>query len=210
LPDWLGARAAALRVAAVVAVCIGCAVVIASGVVLLLQYENAPGDAGDTPSQWPEGSVLALDATRPTLVVCAHPRCPCTRATIGELERLMARLQGKIVSHVLFFTPSDAPLQWVRTDLWNSAERIPGVAVHSDPGGIDARKFGAVTSGHTVLYSRGGDLMFHGGITGSRGHAGDNAGSLAIESLLRDGVSDQTQTYVYGCPLLDQHPQGGD
>ena len=126
---------------------------------------------------------------------------------MGELALLMAHLQGKVATHVLFFTPDNAQADWQGTDLWRAAEQIPGVVVHSDPGGMEAQRFGAATSGYTVLYGRNGRLMCHGGITGSRGHAGDNAGRSAIESLLHDGRADCTQSFVFGCPLLNRSNQ---
>src|SRR5256885_12910626 len=38
----------------------------------------------------------------------------------------------------------------------------------------EAARFGARTSGYVVVYDASGHLVFAGGITGSRGHAGDN------------------------------------
>ena len=38
--------------------------------------------------QWPAESTIARLTERPTLVLFLHPKCPCSRATVGELERL--------------------------------------------------------------------------------------------------------------------------
>ncbi len=131
----------------------------------------------------------------------AHPHCPCTRASVGELARLMTRCEGLLTARVLFFEPPDAPEGWVRTDLWRSAAAIPGVDVLEDESGVEAGRFGATTSGQTVLYDVNGRLLFRGGITGARGHAGDNAGRSAIVSLLTGGTAGRMETSVFGCAL---------
>src|SRR5207248_10565652 len=131
-----------------------------------------------------------------TLVMFAHPRCPCTRASIEELNRLLARCQGKLATRVLFFQPSNYPPEWSRGSLWKSAEAIPGVIAQRDLDGLEARRFGAETSGFVVLYSASGHLLFRGGITGSRGHAGDNTGMEAIISLVNGERAGNSQTPV--------------
>ena len=176
------------------------AVLVAFGARGLLNYESAPGAVADVPQSWP-GSRVELAADRPTLVMLAHPHCPCTRASVGELAELMASLQGKVIAYVLFATPADSAPDWQDTGLRRSAAAIPGVTVLSDRDGTEARRFGAETSGHTLLFAPDGRLLFNGGITPSRGHAGDNAGASAIGSLVRNEYSDRATTFVFGCSL---------
>src|SRR6266481_530299 len=57
---------------------------------VLWSYESAPGEGAGAPARWPSDSRIPLDRTRPTLLVFLHPRCPCSRATATELERLLA------------------------------------------------------------------------------------------------------------------------
>jgi hypothetical protein len=45
-------------------------------------------------------------------------------------------------------------------------------------------------------------LLFAGGITAARGHAGDNAGRSAIETLLAGGRPGYDRTPVFGCPIV--------
>jgi hypothetical protein len=45
-------------------------------------------------------------------------------------------------------------------------------------------------------------LIFSGGITASRGHAGENAGVLALVALLTHGRPERRATSVFGCPLF--------
>jgi hypothetical protein len=134
----------------------------------------------------------------------AHPRCPCTQASLGELAKIMAHLQGRVSAYVLFLTPHAAKSDWENAELRRTASKIPGVTVVSDVDGIEARKFGAETSGHTFLYDRGGTLLFDGGITESRGHAGDNAGENSIVALVNDHHSSVTRTFVFGCSLVER------
>ena len=44
--------------------------------------------------------------------------------------------------------------------------------------------------------------MFSGGITGSRGQVGDNAGQAALINLLGRGEADRRGASVFGCPLF--------
>jgi hypothetical protein len=113
----------------------------------------------------------------------------------------MAQAQGRVTAYVLFLKPAGTSDNWEKTDLWQSAARIPGVNVVVDDGGVEARRFHAVTSGQTALYDDEGRLLFSGGITASRGHSGDNAGRSAIVSLLHAGEAERTETFVFGCPL---------
>ena len=63
---------------------------VGTGLAWLMAYDNTPGTAANAPGGWPAGTTLARDAAGPTLVMLAHPRCDCTRASIGELAELLA------------------------------------------------------------------------------------------------------------------------
>jgi hypothetical protein len=177
---------------------------IGTGLVMVLDYENASGSSSNAPVNWILGTSIPLDPTRDTLVMFAHPRCPCTRASVEELNRLLAESNGRIAAHVLFFRPPGYPAGWTHTELRRAAEAIPGVVVQDDLNDAMARKFGAETSGYVLLYNPRGELLFRGGITGSRGHAGDNVGESAIISFALGKPGAVTQTPVYGCSLLDE------
>lgn len=179
--------------------------IVGAGVGLLWKYESTPGVAAATPARWPSGSSIKPDADRATLVMLAHPHCPCTRASIGELARLMTQARGRVTAYVLFVRPSNFSDSWVQSELWASAEAIPGVTPVLDDEGVEANRFHAATSGQTVLYDAAGHLLFSGGITSARGHAGDNAGLAAIVSLLTSDEADERGTPVFGCPLFAQN-----
>jgi hypothetical protein len=174
-----------------------------AGLRAMLNYEDGPAEIGNPPAEWPTGSIISRKPGMPTVIVFAHPKCPCTDATIGELSILMTRLQGKATASVFFVRPANFVDGWEKTELWHSAEAIPGVSVFSDPGGVEARRFGAQASGQTILYDAGGRMRFNGGITASRGHSGDNTGRSAIVSLVITGTSQTKRTSVFGCSLHD-------
>lgn len=176
---------------------------VAFGMRVLFHYENAPGSVGTISETWPAAQIeRATD--RPTLVMLAHPHCPCTAASIGELAQIMARLEGRVGAYVVFVRPKGAASDWENTDLRRRAEAIPGVKVICDRDGAEARRFGAETSGHTQLFGADGRLLFSGGITASRGHAGYNAGESAIVALVNNQAPVRTQTVVFGCLLAQR------
>lgn len=180
--------------------------IVAFGGASLWRYESAPGAPADPPARWPAATRATRRAGLPSLVLLIHPRCPCTRATLGELAQLMTDCSGKLTATVLVLHPQGTPAGWERTDLWSAAAAIPGVTVLSDRDGAESRRFGAATSGQALLYSADGRLLFSGGITESRGHSGDNAGRSAITALVLAGdrsLVRPASTPVYGCPLFD-------
>jgi len=187
--------------------CLAWMLATAAGLFGMARYEQAAGRVGDTPGSWPAGTPVTLDHKRAVLLLFAHPKCPCTRASIEELNRLLTHCRGDVAVHVLFYAPRNAVDDWTHTDLWRSAEAIPGVTVEADPDGEQAQRFGAETSGYVVVYDPYGGLVFHGGITAERGHVGDNPGAETIVSLLTGQSTSTPQTPVFGCGL--RNPKGG-
>jgi hypothetical protein len=174
---------------------------VTAGFTTLLEYDATPGETAEPPARWPSAAPVGRDPSRPTLVLFAHPHCPCTRATVAELDRVMARCAGRLAASVLFYADPELGREWERTELWNHAASIPGVRAEADPLGEAARRFGAETSGSVVLYAPDGGLLFHGGITASRGHEGDSAGAAAILALVAGETTATRCTPVYGCAL---------
>jgi hypothetical protein len=185
-----------------VAVWLLCAV---SGLRVLWAYDNAAGVAAQAPARWPSsGGALALESGRPTLVFLAHPQCSCTGASLTELAEVLARAETRPKTYVVFLKPEGTSSSWEQTDLWRTAAALPDVTLVRDDDGREARRFGVATSGQTLLYSSSGALMFSGGITGARAHAGDNAGRQALVTLLNHGQPERKGTSVFGCPLFAQ------
>jgi hypothetical protein len=177
-----------------------------SGMAVLWEYGTTPGAPADPPPKWPAESTLGREAGRPTLLVFAHPRCPCTRASIEELDRLLASVATPPRVHVLFTKPDGTEPAWEPTDLWQRTAAIPGVSVARDDGGREARRFGAATSGQVLLYDVAGALRFAGGITPSRGHVGDSTGRSVLQELLASRDVAQDEAAVFGCALREAAP----
>ena len=165
----------------------------------------------DVPQAWPAGTSIPRAHGAATLVMLVHPRCPCTRASVAELARLMTDTHGRVQAHVLVMRPIGEPERWERTDLWDRAAAIPGVSVHTDIGGEEARRFGAVASGHVVVHAADGRLLFRGGITGARGHEGDNPGRSQASAAILRGLGEAIGP-TFGCALrsADEMTRAGD
>jgi hypothetical protein len=174
------------------------------GFAMLYRYKTAPADQEASLRRWPRESALHLDAERATLLVFAHPACPCTRATLAELARLMARVSSQVAVQVVVVEPPDAPSEWAGSDLADRAASIPGVLVVRDDG-REAARFQARASGFVALYDVKGRRMFSGGITPSRGHEGDSFGRRRILAALAGEAPDHDTSPVFGCALAVDH-----
>jgi hypothetical protein len=179
------------------------------GTIYLAQYENTPAEKNDSyPIIFPPETRIDRDGQFPTLIFFSHPKCPCTRASLRELARLMTDVDGKLHVVVVFTKPPDAGEEWTETDLRRSAEAIPGVRVLIDKGEHETRIFKAQTSGLNLLYDQNGNLRFNGGITNGRGHEGDNAGRRAIFEIVTESQTQNAETDVFGCSLHEKNCSG--
>jgi len=192
LPGWQWAGIALWMVLAVL------------GMGSLTEYSATAGRETDFPEKWPAHSSLDYAPTKPTMVLVLHPHCPCSRATVEEFSRILADAPTAAKTYVLLAQPPEADGAWSDTELAASVRALPGVEVLVDIDEVETSHFGAVTSGTTLLFDTNGALRFAGGITASRGHAGDNLGAQTLAKLLAPGAaaqSDLALTPVFGCPL---------
>jgi hypothetical protein len=58
-----------------------------------------------------------------------------------------------------------------------------------------------------MLYDADGVLLFTGGITGARAHAGDNAGRQALVALLNEMKPNGRTATVFGCSLFGRRTE---
>ncbi|MBP3960459.1 hypothetical protein J8F10_34975 [Gemmata sp. G18] len=168
---------------------------IAGGFWLWERYDATPGTVG--------AQTAAPDESAPggwCLTVFAHPRCPCTRATLGETAELV-RAAPELSVRVLFVRPPDAPDGWEHGESWDLAARIPRTEVALDEAGAGAHRFGAETSGQAVLTDPAGRIVFRGGLTAARGRAGESAGRRAVLDWMSGHLA-PARAPVFGCPLL--------
>jgi hypothetical protein len=113
----------------------------------------------------------------------------------------LAKISKPIRTYVVFAASGLSNETLTNSELWETANRMPQVIVIKDEDGAVSKAFDARTSGQVFLYDSDGKLRFHGGITASRGHAGDNIGRSAVESLTNTGRCDTTTAPVFGCSL---------
>lgn len=166
---------------------------VAGGLWAWERHDATPGAAGDAiappaaPGRW-------------TLTVFAHPKCPCARATLIELAEL-APAVPELVVRVRIVVPPDPGLGWERGEAWAAAGRVAGADVAADPGGAEARRCGAETSGHAVLTGPDGAVAFRGGLTPGRGRPGPGAGRRAVVDWV-SGRAGAPAAPVFGCELF--------
>ncbi len=175
-------------------------IIVVLGARSTLRYDASAGTPATPPAEWPSASSIVRPMTF-TLVLLAHPDCPCTRASLTELERIMARIPGNIAAFVLFTKPEATAADTQTSELWRKACAIPGVSVRFDDGAKDTRLFGGHVSGETILFDPDGHLAFTGGITETRGHEGDNPGAEGVIRRVRGETQGLIRTPVFGCSL---------
>jgi hypothetical protein len=158
------------------------------------RYDAAPGPVGSG------ASVDGPEVTRWRVTVFAHPKCPCTRATLRELAELLSAAPH-LMARVVFVCPEGSPEGWEHGASWEDATRLAGVEVVRDRTGAEARRFGAQTSGQAVLTDPTGRVVFRGGLTPGRGRVGESAGRRAVLAWVSSGSGARTAP-VYGCALF--------
>ena len=186
--------------------------VVAGGVFALAKHSATPGRPAGSQAG-PLAPVVSEAASgQMTLVMFVHPQCPCSAASVEELSQLMARCGPRVNASVVVFQSTDESEAWNHSTIWARASGITGVNVRPDPDGAVAKQAGARTSGQVFLYGTDGALLFSGGITGSRGHVGNNDGLDALTELVLGERSPgpwHATGPVFGC-ALESTPERGD
>jgi len=170
---------------------------------LVWKYKTTPGAKPQAPEAWPADSKIAFAPGKPNLVMFAHPQCPCTRASMAELARLAVELGPDAQIHVAIVRPPGTEDGFEEGTIAERAKAIGGAKVFVDIDGAEAARFGAVTSGSTVLYTARGALAFRGGITTARGHEGHGPAQDRIVAIVRAGAGDTSRSIAptFGCEL---------
>jgi hypothetical protein len=178
----------------------------AAGMSVKLAFDNTPGVAANAPEHWPEASSLrrskdGRSAKTPVLLVFAHPLCSCTPATLNELAKVLAKSPVLPLVHVVIAPPPVAYMAEALR-LWKRAAALPNTTVSWDWNGKEAAYFGAQTSGTVYLFDAGGNRLFQGGITASRGHEGANSREDALAASLGSLRRAEGPVEVFGCSLF--------
>lgn len=180
------------------------------GSAAVLLYKGRAGEAAHAPARWPTDSTMSMargpDAA--TVVLFAHPKCACTRASLEELATLLQRTTSHPRVYVSFAVPEGRDRTWADGESLRRAAGMSGVLALVDLGGAEARKFGAVTSGQVMVYDGTGALRYAGGITASRGHVGENMGRAAALQALSAAAPAPDGRPVFGCPMTNPARDG--
>ena len=172
------------------------------GIAWLTVEAAETGERHTVPSTWPDDVVAMRPHREATLLVFLHPRCPCSLATLAELERLLPLAKKPIDTWLIYGIPSTADAGWRETSTWKRGEGIANTQQVFDPGGQLAQQFGVATSGDCLLYHADGNLAFQGGITPSRAHEGNCLGQADLLLALNENARNVRDLPVYGCPLV--------
>lgn len=179
---------------------------LSGSVVALIKYSGKPGAPAEVLKQWPVKTALGPLKEKPILAVFLHPHCPCSRATLNELDRLLPSMFGKVDVRLVFIQPDGRDLEWVHSSLWKKAIALPGVQVLIDPRGSEIDRFGPKVSGHTMFFESTGKLIFSGGLTPSRGHGGDSPGHDFLLGWMDGKRPEPLLSSIFGCGLKEASP----
>lgn len=176
---------------------------VGGGFLLMLNHAFAPATAAASPpGLWPHSAPLPEIQGLPRLVMFMHPRCPCTRASVQQLRLIAEHSRRPLDILIVVLDSEKLPRNAMEGKSVREAADIRGAVVLRDRNGAAAAQFAAAASGHLVLYDPEGKLVYSGGITPSRGHAGETPASHAILSYLRSGRKTLPAGPVFGCPLF--------
>jgi hypothetical protein len=176
-----------------------------SWVLARYQFATLDSPVAKFVEHWPAGSQLPRQPNHSTLLLFLHPKCPCSRASLGELDRLFASVEGRADDTLDFVVDATIPAEcgddWLNSDILQHAKQIANAQIHFDRGGVEATAFGATTSGFVMLFDENGSRQFAGGVTESRGHEGESAGGYSLRRILCHEIESAENTPTFGCRL---------
>ena len=190
------------RVAGAIAILALWAVLLVGGFRGLLQHETASGPFRAAPSR---ENRFGADG-KAALIMALHPKCPCSRASVAELTKIYSHTTKPLKIVVLAYKPAAEPDSWIESSSLESVRKLhPEIVI--DPDGAEAKRLGMTTSGQVIVYDAGRNLVFDGGITGSRAHEGDNLGEqLALAQINGRATERISSAPVFGCSIFDRTP----
>jgi hypothetical protein len=160
--------------------------------------------------RWPSQTALTRQQGRPTMLLFLHPKCPCSRATLHELERLLTSTSGKAVRAVDLIVVATVPEfpdeSWLRSETVERVGQLANARLFIDPNGTEAARFGAVTSGLVMYFDAEGTTQYSGGITMARGHEGPSVGGECVTKILRGETAVAHEMPAFGCRLCLPEP----
>ncbi len=178
------------------------AVIIALGMLQFYRYETREGAKEVSNKSWPEGTSLSYSKSKFSWVMGIHPKCPCSLATVGNLERLFRYIEEPF--HITALVRQDPLSDESKSKVVRRLSKLPQVSIFFDERGETAAKFGMLTSGDSRIYNRSGELIFAGGITINRSHEGWSPGASLILEQMSKGSKKSVELPVFGCNIQDR------
>src|SRR5690606_33073432 len=120
-------------------------------IVFVERYSNTAGEVAPSQGAWPLETQLVRTGDRPAAILFAHPKCPCTQATIQEFQRLEARFPGAFETLAVFTLPASDAEDWKSSRLIQQARNLRSARLIFDQGGEEAARFQAHVSGQVLL-----------------------------------------------------------
>jgi hypothetical protein len=155
-------------------------------------------------TQWPRETSLSLNSSKRTLLLFIHPQCPCVTTSVEELSRIFAKSGRGVDFQLVVYRPKNEDAAWAQTASVERAKSLGASRRWDDVDGRIAGQFRVTTSGQVLLFDPDGRLLFNGGVTDSRGHAGDNDNAEALNQLLMQPSQEPQLTVVrkvFGCEV---------
>lgn len=180
-----------------------------------IDFSFTPGKSSQFKSDFPMQSTLSVIPSKYNLYVFIHPKCGCSVATLDNLKSLAHKqsyLSDLMQIHVILYDPSESPKDWLDSqtvkDIQSWASQYPVIVKH-DKSLQEFKLFDAQTSGQSFLFDQNRRLVFSGGLTEERGHAGPSSSVNYILSVLSNKQSSTNQrlpaaftTDTFGCHSL--------
>jgi hypothetical protein len=183
-----------------VAVAVAWCALLAAGWWQLLRYTYRPVAVADALPEWPRDTAIA----RPSgfrIVMFVHPMCPCTAASIAELDNSLTRIPAEVSVTVVAVTAGLAAETLDSSRLVAELRALPRISLQFDATGAERQRFGAVVSGEVFAFQDDGRRVYHGGMTSGRGHVGESIGQQQLEALARGESATPCDAPVFGCLL---------
>ncbi len=176
---------------------------ITAGSYAMLRHEFDGRTASGAPEQWPaELGDFNPSESDLTLVMAVHPDCPCTRASIEQLDRILTQNPGQCQAIALVYTSEGDDATSIKEGAyWRRLASLPEVRPQLDPEGHFAIKLGSGISGTVAAYDRKGVLRFQGGLTPSRGHGGPSVAVTTINRILKGESNELAAAPTFGCSI---------
>ncbi len=193
------------RKTAQILVVAGWAVACVVGSYIAMRYDFQPGELGPAPAHWPADTMVRPLPGHTTALFFLHPRCVCTAASVQNVVKAMRGHPNARLISLVFVPPETAASEEWQNTKYEQVLRagVPESLIVPDPGGRDAERFGAATSGTVLVYDQQGIEIFRGGITDRRGGEEDNPGFRQFVEALTTGHASEAKTPwpVFGCSL---------